>query len=354
MNFSAVIGYALKIVLAIIIFALLIIFHELGHFLAARLFKIQVNEFSIGMGPKIFSAKKGKTLWALRAFPIGGFVSMEGEDELSESDDAFGNKPVYQRIIVVLAGILFNLLLGFIILCVMLASSSLIPTNCVASFNDDSVSSHYGLQEGDRILKIDSLKVYSSYDISLALMRSNDDTVDITVKRDGKKRLLNNVKFDWQASSNTYGRNTKSIIIDFSVKGVKPGFFSVVKNAFLQSISVGRMVYLSLFDLFAGRFSFSDLSGPIGTVNIVAKSADYGFKNLLFISALLSINIGLFNLFPIPALDGGKFLFLIIESIRRKKMSERVESTANFIGFCTLMALVVFVTLFDIFKIFKG
>lgn len=351
---SAVWGKVWPILIAILFFGLIIMFHELGHFIFAKLFGVQVNEFSMGMGPTLFKRKKGETKYALRLFPIGGFVSMEGEDEDSENERAFCNKPVWQRFIIVAAGGTVNLIMGVIIVAVMLCMTDLIGTPEIHSFHETAVSNAQ-LQVNDKIKEINGRKVFSEYDIGFLMSRDDDGVIDFVVEREGEKVNLNAVKF------NTEDRNGQfTIIYDFIIKGVEPGFASVAKNAVLESVSIARVVWVSLLDLVTGRYGLSDLSGPIGTVSIIADVAQNAatqqidWTNLLMIMALIAINIGLFNLLPLPALDGGRLFFMAIEFIFRKPVPRKYEGWVHAVGLILLMLLMVVISFSDIMRLIKG
>lgn len=240
---------------ALLFFGVIIMIHECGHFACAKLFKVKVNEFSLGMGPALFKRKKGDTLYAVRLFPIGGYVAMEGEDDASEDDRAFNKKPVWQKMIIVVAGALMNLILGFILMVLLLTTSTdLIGTNTIKEFYPDAVSSQYGLQAGDRFVEIDGHHVWSELDLSFLMSRSQDGVFDFVVERDGEKVTLNDVHFA------TEQQNGITLIqYDFIIIGEQPGFLNIVKNAFTQSASIVRMVWLSVFDLVTGRYGMSEL-----------------------------------------------------------------------------------------------
>ncbi|MCR5484440.1 MAG: M50 family metallopeptidase [Clostridiales bacterium] len=342
------------ILFAILLFGFIIFSHELGHFLFAKLFKVKVNEFAIGMGPAFFKKQRGETLYALRAFPIGGYVAMEGEDEDSDDERAFGNAKTWKKIIIVAAGAVFNLIIGFLIVAVMLTQEDLIGTQRIYGFQENAVSVNYGLEKDDLIRKINGRHVFSQYDVSFLMSRDKDGVMDFVVERDGKKVALDGIKFDTKKSED--GKQT--IIFDFIVVGVKPTVLSVAKYSVLQSISIARMVWISLFDLITGRYGFSDLSGPIGTVTFIAEAAKMTTKvdltPILTMMSLITINIGIFNLLPIPALDGGRLLFLFIELIRRKKMNQKYEKWVHAVGLILLLALMAAVSFSDILKLVRG
>lgn len=346
---------AWPILFALLFFGVIIMIHECGHFACAKLFKVKVNEFSLGMGPALFKRKKGDTLYAVRLFPIGGYVAMEGEDDASEDDRAFNKKPVWQKMIIVVAGALMNLILGFILMVLLLTTSTdLIGTNTIKEFYPDAVSSQYGLQAGDRFLEIDGHHVWSELDLSFLMSRSQDGVFDFVVERDGEKVALNDVHFA------TEQQNGVTLIqYDFIIIGEQPGFLNIVKNAFTQSASIVRMVWLSVFDLVTGRYGMSELAGPVGTVDIIAdvtaQAVSSGsLTNLLTIMAFITINVGVANLLPLPALDGGRFLFLAIEAVRRKPVNPKYEGYVHAAGLVLLLLLMVVVTYNDIARIVHG
>ena len=340
---------------AILFFGLLISIHELGHFVFAKLFKVKVNEFALGMGPAIFKKKKGDTTYALRLLPIGGYVSMEGEDEESTDENAFGRKKVWQRIIIVAAGAIMNLILGVVIVATILSMDDLIATNKVLYFHEGAVSQQTGLQENDEILSIDGRKVWSGTDISFLMTRSDDGIFDMTVRRDGEKVELEDVTFQTRKE----GKYTV-ITYDFVILGEEPTILNVIENSFKQSASMARLVWLSLFDLVTGRYGLTDLSGPVGTVNIIADVASSavqskeGLMATLNIMAFISINIGIFNLMPLPALDGGRLFFLVIEGIRRKPIKPKYEGFIHGAGLVLLLLLMLVVTFNDIVNLIRN
>ncbi len=354
---SAVLSKVWTIALAILFFGVIIIIHEFGHFICAKLFKVRVNEFSIGMGPAIFKKQKGETQYSLRALPIGGYVSMEGEDEESEDERAFNKKKVWQRIIIVVAGATMNLILGLVIMAITLsASTDLIGTNTIKEFYPTAVSNQQGgLKEGDKFLKIDGHAVWSERDLSFLMSRSDNGIFDFVVERDGEKVELNNVAFKTEDVEYN-GKTVTMITYDFVIVGEKPTFKNVFVNSFTQSASIVRTVWLSLFDVVTGRYGMSELAGPVGTVDIIADVAqsaaeEHNFEQLLFIMALITINIGVANLLPLPALDGGRLMFLIIEGIRRKPVNRKYEGYIHAAGLALLLLLMVFVTYNDIVRI---
>ena len=345
----------MTIIIAILAFCVIIIIHELGHFTAAKLCGIQVNEFAIGMGPVIFRKQGKETAYVIRLLPIGGSVSMEGEDASSDNPRAFNRKPVWQRMIVIVAGAAMNLVLGFFVVMISLGLTETIATTTVSSFREQAVSSSQ-LMVGDRITKIDGLSVFTSSDIIYKLQSGVDKNehgnlvFDFTVERNGEKVVLNDVEF----TSAVYEDGSSSIYFDFTVQPMEKNFVNMVSESFKESVSTGRLIIMTLFDMLRGRYGINDLSGPVGVVGVVAESVKYDPSVFFNIVALITINVGVFNLLPIPALDGCRFLFLVIELIRRKPMKPEVEGMVHFIGFALLMLLMLVVTFNDIARLFTG
>lgn len=355
---AGILGKVATIAAAIFFFGLLILFHEGGHFAFAKLFNVKVNEFAFGMGPTLWSKQKGETKYALHLFPIGGFCSMEGESESSESDRAYCNKPVWQRLIICAAGAVINIIMGFLIvvlmLCVTTGKDSGIGTPQVYYFQEDAVSCDSGLEEMDLITSINGKRVFTMTDISLLMTRDKDGVLDMTVRRDGKKVVLDNVRFD------TYEEDGQNLIVlDFIFRGVKVNFLTVMKYSFLETVSYVRLVWLSFFDLITGTYGVSDLSGPIGTVAYVAEAAEESVKSMdwsyvLFIMALIAVNIGVFNLFPLPALDGGRIFFMLIEIVFRKPVPAKYENLVHAIGLIILLIFMALISVSDIIKLATG
>lgn len=333
------------IIIAVLFFQLIIVIHEGGHFVAARLMKIKVNEFSIGMGPKLIQFTKGETKYTLRLVLFGGYCAMEGEDSDSDDENAFSNKRVIQRIFVVVAGAFMNLVLGLVIIAIMVSTQSLIGTTTVAKFDDNALSSQ-ALEVGDKIKSIDGMRVYTSTDVTTGLSRSADNFVEFVVERNGETKTLD-VEFEMSEYE-----GTNYINMDFFVLGVEKTFLSVVKETFAQFVSYCRMIFLSLHDLIVGRYGVSDISGPVGTVSIVSTAVKTSLPTVLRIMALLTVNVGLFNLFPFPALDGWRLFVLVFEGIFKKKLPSKFEWLINSIGLALLIGLMCVVTFSDITKLF--
>lgn len=340
----------LYILVALLVFGLLIFIHEGGHFLAARICRVTVKEFAIGMGPKILSwtSKKSGTHYRLRLLPIGGFVSMAGEDEESEDPNAFCNKSVPKRMFIVIAGAFMNILLGFILMVVLVVSQKTLLSNQIGQFNENSISSEW-LMVGDTVTKVDGVAVHTGNEVVYEIMNSGDEPIDIVVIRNGEKLVVEDVLFpNFEESGVVFGE------CDFRMYADKPTALNYVKHAYFRSISTIKMVYDSLFNLVSGKYGMEAVSGPVGVTEVVGQAAQSGISTLIYVVTVISINLGVFNLIPFPALDGGRFVFLAIEGVRGKPIDRRIEGYVNFAGIMILFAFMALVTFKDIIKIFVG
>ncbi len=332
---------------AILVFLLIIIIHEFGHFSAAKLLGVRVNEFAVGFGPKIFSKRKGETTYSLNLIPLGGYCAMEGEDEFSSDSKAFCNKSAWRRFLIVVMGATFNLLLGFILIAVTLAPEKRFTTTVIAEFGENSVSNNYGLKVNDKIAEVDGRKIFTTYDLSYAFTNVDDGTVDMTVVRNGKKVKLNDVKFDTETE-----QGISFITVDFYVYGMKKTVGNYIKHTFNTSASYCLVIWRSLIDLVTGKYGISAVSGPVGVTAAIGSATKQSLFNLLPIMALITINLGIFNLLPLPALDGGRLLFIIIEMIAGKPVEQRYEATVHTVGFALLLGFMLLVTAKDIWWLF--
>ncbi len=337
------------IILTVLMISVLALLHELGHFIAARKFGVTVNEFAIGMGPKILSKKSKKTdiVYSLRLFPIGGFVSMAGEDGYSQDENAFHRKPVWQRMIITVAGSFMNILTGFIVMAIVVTCEPGFGGTTVSGFAADAVSREYGLMIGDEIVRVDGTRVHVADELSYEILHSAIKPIDLVVRRNGELITLKEVAFsNIEFEGTTFGRP------DFTVEPEAKNFANVVKQTFFRSISTVKMIWESLIDLITGRYGLGAVSGPVGVAEVVSDAAKQGVSSFLNIAVMLAMNLGVFNLLPLPALDGGRFLFQIVEFIRRKPLNPDIEGYVHFAGIVLLMLLMVAVTFKDIFKLF--
>lgn len=337
------------ILVAIVAFGVLIIIHEFGHFFVAKKCGVKVNQFAVGFGPAIWKKQKGETEYSVRVFPLGGFCAMEGEDESSDDERAFGNKPVWKRILVVLAGAFNNIVLGLILFIIITGMQPTHANTTVVKFTEDSMSHATGLEIGDKITAVNGSRVFVSSDIAYELLRDHDGKFDFTVVRNGKTVQLSDVTFELEEQE---GYDYKIFKQDFYVGSEKTTFVSAITHGTKTAVSYGRIVYKSLFDLLRGRFKVSDMSGPVGTVQAIGNATRQGLDELLFLIAFISLNLGIFNLLPFPGLDGGRFWLLAAEGITRKRIPPKYEAIINFTGLALLILLSIIITYSDITKIF--
>ena len=332
--------------IAILLFVVLIVIHEFGHFIAAKLLGVRVNEFAVGFGPKLFSHQGKETKYSVNLIPFGGYCAMEGEDEESSDGRAFCNKKPWRRFLIVAMGAIFNLLLGLIIIAIILAPSKAFTSTVIAEFEDGAKSKATGLAVDDKILEVDGRKIYSTYDLSYAFTNVTDGKIDITVLRDGEKKLLKNVTFQTETEN-----DMSYLTVDFKVYGIKKTVGSYIKQTVSTAISYCAVVWRSLIDLLGGKYGISAVSGPVGVTVAIGSVAKQSLTALLPIMALITINLGLFNLLPVPALDGGRLLFILIEMIIRRPVPQKYESMIHTVGFVVLIAFMVLVAAKDIWTL---
>ena len=341
------------IVIALLIFGFLIFIHELGHYLTARAFGVSIREFAIGMGPKLFSHCSGKTgiRYSLRALPVGGFVSMVGEDEESDDENAFHRKPVWQRIIVTAAGAFMNLAIGVLVMSLLVITQDILPSTQIGAFieHEDGTPNYTqaaGFQVGDRIVEIEGTRVRIANEVVYEVMRRGIEPLDVTVLRDGERITIENVIFPTIVDHGIrYGT------VDFKVNPEAKTPAVILKHAVFRSTSTIKMIWESLYDLVNGRYGVESVSGPVGVTKALGEAAESGFDDLIYLAVVISMNLGVMNLLPLPALDGGRLLFQIIELFRRKPVRPEVEGYVHFAGMVMLMILMVVVAVKDIFTL---
>lgn len=447
---SILINIAL-IIIAVLLFELIILFHEGGHFFTAKKSGVQVNEFSLGMGPKLFSFKKGETQYSLRILPIGGYCSMEAEDEESDNPRAFTNAKLWKRMIIIIAGAVMNIVLGLIMMFVIVIQQPSYSSTTISNFPQTSYSANCGLMEGDKILRLNNYNIYTSQDLSFAIATMKCDSVDgkslnifkqdcaselcklfsvninkensgyskkiqqkaldlvtegtskinkassknqakklyeayyseissalklgdtvppievkksrprfrtdVTVERNGEKLVLKDVDFFTYKESED--AEEPSVSIDFYVTEITKNPLTVIQQTGAQTVSVARMVWSSLVGLTTGQFGVKDLSGPVGVASAITQVASAGletsfldaFNNILYMMMLISVNLGIFNMLPFPALDGGRFVFLLIEGIFHRPIPRKVESVVNGVGLAILLIFILLISLKDIWQL---
>ena len=343
----------LQIILAILAFGMLVIVHEFGHFITAKRGGVQVNEFWIGMGPTLLKKEHNGTLYCLKLLPFGGACVMEGEDEDSESEHAFGKASLPRRMLIVAAGALMNFLVGFLIVLAVIQPNG--PNGGYIVSTIDSVdpastaAAAGGLQAGDEILEVDGYNILLRSDFEMALSRGMDTTYEVVVRRDGEKVTLPAVVLEATIEGED-GR--KMIGLTFAEQPDSIGMH--VNMAVRTSLNYARLVWVSLGMLVSGQVGVDQLSGPVGVASVMATTASYSISAFLQLVAFISINLGVMNLLPLPALDGGRLVFLIIEGIRRKPVPAKYEGYIHAAGLMLLLALMVYVTGQDIVRIIAG
>ena len=376
------------ILIAISVFGFLILIHELGHFISARIFKVKINEFSIGMGPRLlyYDSKKSGTRYSLAILPFGGFVAMEGEDgereepkkapglvdatlaieaentpevkAPSEAPDParFDQKPAWQRLIITAAGAFVNIVAGFLIMIIVTTFGPMSSTTVKSYVNGDNVPyqdileldtsvADSGILPGDKIIKVDGKRVYIYDELSYQIMRRGTEPVTVTVERNGEKK---DILVTFPVVENN---GVKYGTFDFSTEYFDKNPINVIGYSFENAFLFVRMVWESLFDLVTGRYSLAALSGPIGISSEIGTAARLGIIPLLYMVVVISINLGVMNLLPIPALDGGRMITLLIEIITRKKIPAKVERIINGVGLVLLLGLSAVVLVKDIIQL---
>lgn len=398
-------SFIVTFIAAVFVFSAVIAIHEFGHFMVAKLCGVQVNEFSIGMGPVLCKRVRKGTQYSIRALPVGGFVALEGEEspeskqaeentdeeplsphsdadsspsrgakadagkpdlpplsgevaeptgsdgEVSPSGIPLNEAPVWQRALIMLAGAGMNFVLGFVVMAILItAQSEPITSKVLYQVEENALCGQTGLQAGDKILAVNGRRCFVANDILYELMRTEDYTADFTVLRDGKKVELPGVQFDtWQDD-----KGETHMSLGFTVYGIKKTPLNVLKEAGNSVLYYGRIIFASLSDLLRGRESINDLSGPVGIVTAIGQAASYGWQDLLEMLALITVNVGIFNLLPFPALDGGKVVFLLIEGVTGHAVPETIQSGLTVAAFALLFGLMIFATYNDILRLITG
>lgn len=339
------------VIIAILVFGFLIFIHEFGHYIFARIFKVTITEFSIGMGPKLlwYDSKKTGIKYALSAIPFGGYVAMVGEDGESEDPNAFNKKPCWQRLIITVAGAAINILAG-VIAVIILASVINIGGTTVAAFPETEYevsSADSGLMAGDEIIRVDGKRVRILDELSYEIMRKGYEPIDLVVLRNGEEVTLENVVFPTdEEQGQTFG------MMDFQVYRIEKSFGKVIGYSLSKSVLIVRMCWESIIDLITGRYTLAAVSGPVGISEAIGTAANQGAASLLSIVGLISINLGVMNLLPLPALDGGRTVMILIEMITRKKLPSNVEATINAVGLVVLLGLSAIIMIKDVIGLF--
>ena len=337
----------MRILLAVVLFLLLIVFHEFGHFIVAKKSGIKVNEFAVGMGPLVYSKEKGETTYSFRAIPIGGYCAMEGEDDESSDPRSFDNAPASKRFLTILAGPVANLIIAVLVFTIVGVIGGVVTTT-VSDFIENSPAQAAGIEKGDEILKINGQEIADFTDISKVVndfYKDKDFDKEITVlaKRNGKN-------LDFAFKPKVEGENTYIGIIPARRT---PGFFEAIGLGFKETGRNVKMIFTILGRLFTGKLAFGALSGPVGVLKELGNQAQNGLASLLYFLAYISVNLAVFNLLPIPALDGSKLLTSGIEIITGKKINKKLEEKITMVGFFILLGLILVVSIKDIVNLFR-
>ena len=365
----------ITLIAAVLVFGAVIAIHEFGHFFVAKLSGVQVNEFAIGMGPLLFRKIVGGTQYSLRLLPVGGYVALEGEvspesqqaqsagdpDEEEEEENPIppelrtgvplNQVAVWKQMAIMAAGAIMNFVLGFVVLVLVVATQQeVITSRVIYSIDEGALCGQTGLEAGDEIVAVNGRRCFVANDILYELARTRDTQADFTVRRDGRLLELPGVRFDTYTSEDGGTRMN----IGFTVYALARTPLNVLKESVNSELYYSRIIFTSLIDLLQGRESINNLSGPVGIVSAIGQAASYGLGDVLELLALLTINLGIFNLLPVPALDGGKLVFLLIQGITGRPVPEKLQGALTLATFALLFGLMIFATYNDILRLFGG
>ncbi len=352
----------MSVLFAILLFSILIFVHELGHFVAAKLSGVQVNEFSMFMGPALWKKQVGETLYAIRLIPIGGYCAMEGEDGGSDNPRSFDKAAWWKKLIILAAGAAMNFIIGVLIMIAVYLPAQRVVVPVISSFEEFStVDGEQGLQVGDRILEVDGEKIYVQSDFSMILTLNGGNTHDLVVERNGEKVALDDLLMEKHEV--TYEDGTTGMLygMNFTVEDLN--FPGKIAYAWNNSIDTVRMVRLSLQMLLTGKAGFSDMSGPVGIVEQMTTVAEASatwvdaLLNMLYFGGFIAINLAVMNLLPIPALDGGRIVGVVlttaVEAITKKKINPKYEGYLHGAGMILLLILMAVIMFKDIIGLFR-
>lgn len=348
------------ILAAILVFGVLIAVHELGHFMAAKACGVRVNEFSIGMGPALWKKQKGETQYSLRLFPVGGFCAMEGEEEDSDDPTALNNQGFWAKLLIFAAGAAMNFIAGLLIILVLYADAQAFYVPVVAGFADGCpLESADSLQEGDRLLRIDGEKVYVYSDISLLMGLNKTGAFDLQIERNGEVITLRDFTMERREYTDQNGKAYTGYGLYFGAEEATLG--RKLSYSWNNAMDFARLVRLSLQMLVTGQAGVKDLSGPVGIVSTMTQVGEQAattraaVENIAYLAALIAVNLAVMNLLPLPALDGGKIFFLVINAVSmqlfKKQIPAKYENYIHFAGLILLLALMAVITFSDVRKL---
>ena len=352
----------LYIIAALLLFGILIAVHELGHFLAAKACGVRVNEFAIGMGPTLWQKQKGETQYSLRAFPVGGFCAMEGEEEESDDPAALNNQGFWKKLLIFAAGAAMNFLAGLLIIFFLYLPAQGFYQPVLSGFADGCpLQGADGLQVGDRLVSIDGERVYVYSDVSLLLGLNNTGVFDLVVDRGGEKVRLDDFAMERQTYTDQSGNAYSGYGLFFGA--AEATFGDKLAYTWNNAVDFVRLVRLSLQMLVNGQAGLKDLSGPVGIVSTMvqvgeqSESTRAAVENIAYIGALVAVNLAVMNLLPLPALDGGRIFFLVVNAIAmllfKKKIPAKYENDIHFAGLVLLLALMVVLVFSDVGKLIR-
>lgn len=340
----------MRILLSLLVLGIIILIHELGHFLSAKFFKIPVSEFAIGMGPEVYTYEGEKTKYAFRSIPIGGFVNIEGMEIDDNTEGGFNKRSPFVRFVVLFAGVFMNFLLAYLIVFGMTISSGevIVNPNAVVGNVVEIENRNNLFKNGDIILEIEGKKIDKWEDIRTAVssLENKDTPKKVVIEREGNTETLT-----VNLNKDENGRYYLGIVPEYRVE--KYGFFESLKISFQGFLGIFREILNGFKMIATGNISRDEISGPIGIVNIVGEASKYGFVSIIWIMAVLSINVGIFNLLPFPALDGGRIIFVILE-IFGIKVNKKIEERVHQVGILILFILIIFITTNDFFNLSRG
>lgn len=344
---------------AILIFGILVAVHELGHFLAAKLCGVRVNEFSIGMGPALWSGKRGETQYSFRALPIGGYCAMEGEDEDTGDERSFVRQGFWRKLLILAAGAGMNFLAGLLILLCLYAGAGVFYTDQITDLAPE-FSREGELMPGDRIYRVNGYRTYLAGDASMFLSYAREGA-DLEVIRDGEHLVVEDLRRQTCTAQDGSAYQGFGLYVGRYAEEATLG--NRLKYTWTTALDFVQLVRFSLVQLFTGKASMRDLSGPVGIVSAITEVGDQAetqrdaWWQIFYFAALIAVNLAVMNMLPIPALDGGRVFFLLVDQLAlllfKRKVPERYQAAVNTAGFVVLMGFMLLVTLQDVFKLFQ-
>lgn len=337
----------MTIVAAILVFCILILSHEFGHFAIAKLCKVHVYSFNLGMGPKLLKWRRKETEYCIRLFPIGGSCQMMGEDEDNDSEGSFNTKKVWQRIAIIAGGPILNFITAILLFVIVFMAVGVgSSTNVVGTVLEDGSAAAAGILPGDRIVEINGLTVEDwagiTTGIGTAMEASAGTPVDVVVERGAETLTLTMTPY--------YNAEYDQWMIGIQQSVERYNLFGSIRQGVVQSYEFTKQLLVALFQMITGKMEV-DVGGPVAVVTVIGQAAANGLQTVLMIAAILSINLGVINLLPVPALDGARIVFLVIEGIRGKPISREKEGMVHFVGLMLLFALMIVITYKDIMRL---